>query len=201
MYLDPAITSTANIVVAAGPDFLNFRTDVFPSGSFGTVSGYTTVDAGGKQLFLSPGDADTSALTITSEQLGTLLVLPRPDVSQSRFALLWDGRSFEAIGVEGSSEVRFINTITRGSADTTDVSVDVNQLPDSTVVVSGLAFRSTSNFILVPAGSTVSYYLTRAGTSEVLTGSVTVTGSSNTIHTVVGYGTADAAMIDDFTTE
>ncbi len=210
MYLDPLLTASTNIVVASGPAFSNFQTNVFPAGSFGDpVTAYSTVDAGGKQLFVSPGDADTSALTFATDQRGMLLVLPRPDVvTQPRFGVLGEGRTFEAIGVEDSSQVRFVNTITRSASDTVDVTVDVIQLPDSSVVVSGLPFGCpgippvcASDYLMLPADTTVSFYIVRTGTSEVLSDTILVKGASRTNHTLVCSGPSDAVSFDDILTQ
>ena len=208
MYLDASIIGLDTIVVASGPSFSSFQSNVFPAGSFGDVTTYSTVDAGGKRLKLSTGDADTSALTFATDQRGTLLVLPRPDVSQPRFGVLAEGRTFDPIGIEGSSQVRFVNTITQSASDTVDVTVDVIQLPDSVVVVPGLPFGCpgtppvcSSDYLVVAAGDTVSYYFVRTGTSEILTGTISVVGGSRTNHTLVGSGSSDAALFEDIVTE
>ncbi|MDH4070499.1 MAG: hypothetical protein OEV30_08745 [Ignavibacteria bacterium] len=201
MYVDPAITASASINVAEGPSFGSFSTSIFPSGSFGTVTGYTTVNAGGKQLFLSPGDADTSALTIAADQRGTLLVLPRSSTADPRFLLNGEGRLFEPTGIEGSSRVQFINAITGGMADTTNIAVDVYRTSDSTTVVTNLAFGAASADVLVEEGVSEGFYLTRAGATGALGTAVTITGASNTDYTMVGSGSADAATLSSFRNE
>jgi hypothetical protein len=200
MYVDPAITASASINVAEGPTFGSFSTSIFPSGSFGTVTGYTTVNAGGKQLFVS-GDADTSALTIGTDQRGTLFVLPRSSTADPRFLLNGEGRIFEPTGIEGSSRVQFINAITAGMADTTNVAVDVYRTSDSTTVATNLAFGATSADILVEEGVSEGFYLTRTGAMDALGTAVTITGASNTDYTMVGSGTADAATLSSFRNE
>lgn len=202
MYLDPAITAAANIVVSEGPTFETFVSNIFPSGSFGTVSSYTVINSGGKQLFLSPGDADTASLPILTEQRGTLVVLPRPDVSMPRFVLANEGRTFETIGITGASRVRVLNAIARGTTDTADVAVDVFRTSDSTSVATGLAFGSFSDYLEVTADSSEGFYLMRNGSTQVLTGTaVTIAGASNTDYTLVGSGSADAASFDSFQNE
>ena len=192
MYLDPSLSGTAMISIASAPDFDSFQTNVLGAGSFGTVTSYSTVDAGGKQLLVT-GDADTSALSFASDQVGTLLVLPMPD----RFVLLGEGRMFDPVGITGASRVRFVNAVTRGASDTLDVAVDVVQ--DSVVVDPGLAFRGTSDeYLEVPEGTTVTFYLTRSGAAEAITDVVMITGVSNTDYTIVGSGSADAAVLASF---
>ena len=201
MYFDPAITGTASIVVAEGPDFDNFVTTIFPSGSFGTVSGYGTLNAGGKQLFLSPGDTDTTALTIATDQRASLIVLPRSSMASPRFLLKGEGRTFEAIGVEGSSRVRILNAITRGAGDTLDVAVDVYRSSDSSTVATNLAFGALSANILVSEGTMESFYLTRTGATDTLGAVVSITGASNSDYTLVGSGSADGATFTSYRNE
>jgi hypothetical protein len=202
MYLDPAITSSTSIMVAEGPDFDPFVSNIFQSGSFGTVTTYSTVNSGGKQLFLpAPLDPDTSAFSIATEQRGTLAVLPRPDVSMPRFLLIGEGRTFESVGITGASRVRVLNAVARSGSDTVDVAVDIFRTSDSTSVETGLAFGTFSDFIEVASDSSEGFYLVRAGSDEVLTGSVSVTGASNTDYTIVGSGSSDAASFDSFRNE
>jgi len=201
MYTDPAITATANIVVAEGPDFDTFVTNIFPSGSFGTVSAYSTLNAGGKQLFLSPGDADTAALSIATDQRGTLIVLPRETTADPRFLLKGEGRTFEDVGVDGSSQVRVVNAIMQGGADTMSVTIDVYRTSDSTTVATNLAFGAISGNILVAAGATESFYVTRTGEADALGDAVSVTGASHMDFTVVGTGTADDATLSPYPNE
>ncbi len=202
MYLDPALTSASNIMVAEGPDFTPFVANIFPSGSFGTVTSYTTINSGGKQLFLSPGDPDTASLPILTEQRATLFVLPRPDVSMPRFVLGSEGRTFESVGIAGASRVRVLNAIARGATDTADVSVDVYRTSDSTSIVTGLAFGTFTDHLEVAADSSEGFYLTRSGSTIGLTGTaITITGASNTDYTLVGSGSADAASFDSFQNE
>ena len=207
MYLDPLLTSSTTIHTANGPDYTNFLTDVYPAGVFGdAVSAYQTVDAGGKRMFVTPGDADTSALTVITDQRAVLLVLPRPDVTQPRFGILGEGRTFDPIGVEGSSQVRFVNSVARSATDTMDVAVDVIQLPDSIVAVAALPFGCSggvcaSDYIAIPADSTVSFYFVLAGTSQAITDTITVTGASRVNHTLIGSGPSDAVSFEDILTQ
>jgi hypothetical protein len=201
MYLDPAFTSSTSIMVAEGPDFTPFSSTIFPSGSFGTVTAYSTVNSGGKQLFVD-ADPDTSALTIATEQRGTLVVLPRPDVANPRFLVLGEGRTFEAVGITGASRVRILNAVGRGAADTLDVAVDVFRTSDSTAVVTGLAFGSASDYVEVASGVAEGFYLTRTGSTTALTPTaITITGASNTDFTLVGSGSADAASFASYQNE
>jgi hypothetical protein len=201
MYLDPAITGTANLTIADGPNFDTFRSDVLPAGSFGDVTAYSTINAGGKQLFVNPGDTDTSTVTVATDFRGSLIVLPRPDVSMNRFLLLGEGRTFEEEGVHEGSQVRFVNAVARGTADTLDVTVDVHVLPDSSVVVEGLVFGDISDAVLVDVDSTASFYLTREGSTTPLTGSTAVTGAAHSDYAFIGQGTADAASLESHPNE
>jgi len=203
MYLDPAITTATNIMVAEGPDFVGFSSNIFPSGSFGTVTSYSIVNSGGKQLFLpAPLDPDTSALTLATELRGTLIVLPRPDPAMPRFLVASEGRTFDPVGITGASRVRVVNAIARGAADTLDVAVDVFRTSDSTSVVTALAFGAFSDYLEVTADSTEGFYLTRTGSTTALDSTaVMITGASNTDYTLVGSGSADAATLDSFQNE
>jgi hypothetical protein len=124
LYLDPMITGTASIVMAPGPDFTSFSSTGLPSGTFGSpISAYSVLDAGAKRIFLSPGDADTSVITFAVELRGTLFILPRPDVANSRFLFASERYTFATNGIPDSGRVRFLNAIYRGSAATEDIAV------------------------------------------------------------------------------
>ena len=209
MYLDPLLTASTSITVASGPDYSNFQTSVFPAGAYGDpISAYSTVDAGGKQLFVS-GDPDTGTVTFVPDERGVLLVLPRDTTAQPRFGVLGEGRTFDPVGVEASSQIRFVNMITRSATDTADITVDVIQLPDSSVVLSAFPFGCpggpppvcASAYWLVPADSTVSFYVVRTGTNEVLSDTISVTGASRINHTLIGSGPSDAVSFEDILTQ
>jgi hypothetical protein len=128
------------------------------------------------------------------DQKGTLVVLPSPDVAEDRFLFLGEGRTIDPTGVSGSARVRFLNAVTQSATDSMDVAVDVIQLPDSSIAVSGLEFRAASAYILVPADSSVSFYLARTGSMDPLSDeTVSVTGISNTDYTAVASGASDNA--------
>jgi hypothetical protein len=182
------ISGTASVVMAPGPDFTSFDSTGLPSGTFGSpISAYSVLDAGAKRIFLSPGDADTSVITFAVELRGTLFILPRPDVANSRFLFASERYTFATNGIPDSGRVRFLNAIYRGSAATEDIAVDVNMVAgtDTTVAISGLDFGEISNSITVAAGETVSFFLTMADTMQVLTASESVTGAANADYTIV----------------
>jgi hypothetical protein len=196
MYLDAAISGNVTIRLAPGPDFSTWSSSVFTPMPYGETTDYTTLDAGDKQLLVESVDADTSVQSFGADVRGTLVVLPRPDVSEDRFLLLGEGRIFEPVGVTGSSRIRFINAITQSATDSMEVEVDVIQLPDSSVAVAALEFRTSSSYFLVAADSVASFYLARSGTTDPITDSVPVTGQSNTDYTVVARGSSDAAVVE-----
>ena len=198
-YLDPmANPATVSISPIPVAPSTTVSFEDLPSGAFGDATAYMVLPAGDKFLMLKGFDPDTSVLSLAADQHGSLLVLPRPDVTFDRFRYINERYSFVVTGISDTSRVRFVNTIARRSSDTTDVSVDVKRRAtvDTTIVettvVSNLAFGGVSSFVRVPGGETVDFYMTRAGASVSIGDTLTITGASNRDFTIVAYDTIDA---------
>jgi len=198
VYADPFLP-TATIRMASGPDFTAYSD--LPSGAYGTATTYTTFPAGNKKLFIKDVEADTTSIAFNPDQHGTLMVFPRPDPTVSRFSFVVERYSFAMEGIADTTRVRFVNAVARGAADTTDLAVDVKmiEMVETLLVtstpVSDLGFRAVSDYVLVPNGETVSFYLTIGGTSTTVSDTLPITGASNTDVTFVARDSISAGKV------
>ncbi len=205
VYADPFV-GTAAIRMAPGPDF-NAYSDL-PSGIYGTATAsYVVIPAGNKKLFLkdaaadSTVDHDTSSIAFNPDQHGTMIVFPRPDSTVSRFVFLDERYSFAQGGIADTTRVLFINATARAVTDTADLALDINMIAtvdtttETSTAVAGLAFRDVSDYINVPSGDAVSFYLTIAGTSTVVSDTIPITGASNSDVTFVAHDSLAAGKV------
>lgn len=187
IYADPAL-STATLSLANGPSFASF-TDL-PAGTFGAASDYATYKAGAKKIYVKRGDGtladnDTTTLTLGTETVSTLIVLPRRDTIEARILQVVERSTFAMPGIADFARVRFTNCLT--SKDT----VDVWRIPGASAPGIGsnnLPYARTSAFFNVPKDSTWRFYSTRhTGSTTGVGDTVSITGASNKQFTAVLY--------------
>jgi len=199
VYADPFL-STATIRMASGPEFMTYED--LPSGAYATATTtYMTIPAGNKKLFIKDVDPDTASIALNADLHGTLIVFPRPDSTVSRFLFVGERYSFATGGITDTTRVRFMNAVARAATDTADLTIDVKMIAMvdtllvTTTPVSGLAFSALSDYIFVPSGETVSFYLTVGGTSTTVSDTLPITGASNTDVTFIAHDSLSAGKV------
>lgn len=188
IYTDPALP-TVTVHYADGPSFTTFND--LPAGTFGMSSAYFTFFAGGKKILIDVGgaavDPDTSSLTFSPDERGTVVVVPRDTVTKVRFLKLSERYIFApTIGINDTTLLHFVNAV--ASRDTIDVRQDSSSVIRS--VIDNLRFSQASSFIKVPKDSTFRFWVTKYNSTTARgTDTITVTGASNTQYTIVAYDT------------
>jgi hypothetical protein len=200
VYADPYV-GMMTISMAPGPNFDSYSD--LPAGPYGSATTtYSTVPAGNKKLFAKNVDHDTSSIAYLPDQHGTMIVFPRPDSTVSRFLWISERYVFAQGGIADTTRVLFVNAIARGVADTADVSVDVGMisrvdtLTMTSTPVTALAFHDIYYYVNIPAGDTVDFYLTLAGTSTVISDTVEVVGSSQKDVTFVAHDSLSVGKVE-----
>jgi hypothetical protein len=191
--------------MAPGPDFTAFDSTTFPSGTYGGETAYIVVDAGDKILLLSPVDTATSIITFGVEVRGTMFVLPLPNDDEARFMFSAERYTFATTGIADSTRIRFVNAIHRGSA-TSDITVDVNVVSgtDTSVAFSDLEFGGVTENITIATGETVSFFLTMADSTLVLSEADTIVATTAADYTVVAHdsiGSGGTVMVTSYQNE
>jgi len=190
LYLDLALP-TATISIAPGPDFTTYAD--LPPGNYGTASPYITLSAGDKKLFVKGADPGPSSLSVDPDQRGTLFVFARPDTTTPRFVFLNERYTFGPGGILDSALVRFVNSLARRSSDTSNISLDLKRFSSGgSASANGIALGGTSSKIRVPKDTVMSFYLTLAGTTTVVSDTIVVTGASNKDYTIVAHDSINA---------
>ncbi len=190
--LDPALTN-ATLDYANGP-FSTTSPPLYTDFALGAVADntqpYGTWLAGGKKMLVKGVDADTSALTFSVDQHGTLYVIPTTDITVSpRFVYAVERYKFAANGIADTSRVNFFNAlVTKDTVDFRYTYTDANNNLVKAIGAQGVAFSRFSSTIVVPAGLTLSVYATAPGDTVAASDVVNLTTASNKDFTVAAYG-------------
>lgn len=193
IYADPAL-ATSTLGIAAGPSFTSFSD--LSAGAYGTATDYLSYAAGSKKIYVkkadgSFADADTSTITLGTETVTALIVMPRRAAADTRILQIGERSTFQTPGIADSARVRFANCLT--TKDTVDVwRIRGTSVPG--IVSNDLRYPRvpldprTSVFVNVPKDSTWRFYITRyTGSTAGIGDTVRVVGASNKQFTVVLY--------------
>jgi hypothetical protein len=189
IYADPALAS-ATLSIASnigGTSAFSAYADV-PAGAFGTVSSYTKYKAGAKKMYVKKADgtladADTSTVTLETETVRAIIVMPKRAAADSRLFQMVERNTFRSPGITDSARVRFVNCI--ASKDTVDV-WRIRGTAAPGIGTDNLRYAVSTAFVNVPRDSTWRFFVTRyTGSTAGLGDTVTVVGASNKQYTIV----------------